>query len=166
MKLLFRSSLFTFLSFLSAVVLLGACGGGSSPPKVTPEATQSATQSSADESDLPGSSSSSAICRDNVLLTYGGEPATVLDPILVSDIGTAEYIIEIFSGLVTLGLDLTVEPDLAASWKVSDDGLTYTFTLRDNAVFHNGRRVTAEDFKYSIEPVSYTHLPLPTIYSV
>ena len=163
MKLLFRSSLFTFLSFLSAVVLLGACGGGSSPPKVTPEATQSATQSSADESDLPGSSSSSAICRDNVLLTYGGEPATVLDPILVSDIGTAEYIIEIFSGLVTLGLDLTVEPDLAASWKVSDDGLTYTFTLRDNAVFHNGRRVTAEDFKYSIERAADPANASPTV---
>ena len=163
MKLLLRSSLFTFLSFLLAVVLLGACGGGSSPPKVTPEATQSATQSSADESDLPGSSSSSAICRDNVLLTYGGEPATVLDPILVSDIGTAEYIIEIFSGLVTLGLDLTVEPDLAASWKVSDDGLTYTFTLRDNAVFHNGRRVTAEDFKYSIERAADPSNASPTV---
>lgn len=163
MKLSFRSSLFTLFSLLSAIVLLGSCGGGSGPPKVAPETTQSATQSSADESDLPGSSGSSAICRDNTLLTYGGEPATVLDPILVSDIGTAEYIIEIFSGLVTLSLDLTVEPDLAASWKVSDDALTYTFTLRENAVFHNGRRVTAEDFKYSIERAADPANASPTV---
>ena len=163
MKLSFRSSLLTLFSLLSAIVLLGSCGGGSGPPKVAPETTQSATQSSADESDLPGSSGSSAICRDNTLLTYGGEPATVLDPILVSDIGTAEYIIEIFSGLVTLSLDLTVEPDLAASWKVSDDALTYTFTLRENAVFHNGRRVTAEDFKYSIERAADPANASPTV---
>ena len=163
MKLSFRSSLLTLFSLLSAIVLLGSCGGCSGPPKVAQETPQSATQSSADESDLPGSSGSSAICRDNTLLTYGGEPATVLDPILVSDIGTAEYIIEIFSGLVTLSLDLTVEPDLAASWKVSDDALTYTFTLRENAVFHNGRRVTAEDFKYSIERAADPANASPTV---
>ncbi len=91
------------------------------------------------------------ICGENRLITFGADPATVLDPIQVGDAGTAVYIAEIFGGLVTLDLDLNVTPDIAERWEVSDDGLTYTFFLRDDVVFHNGRRVTAEDFKYSFE---------------
>ncbi len=59
---------------------------------------------------------------------------------------------EIFGGLVTLDLDLKVQPDIAESWDISPDGTVYTFHLRDNAVFQQGgRRVTADDFKYSLE---------------
>jgi len=148
MKVLKQSFLIIVAVFFSCAVLFSACGGESGGSKIEPTETQRATEG---KGDLRGSSSSSAICKENRLLTYGGEPATVLDPILVSDIGTAEYIIEIFGGLVTLGLDLQIESDLAESWKMSADGLTYTFKLRKNVVFHNGRRVTAEDFKYSIE---------------
>lgn len=42
-------------------------------------------------------------------------------------------------------------PSLAESWKVSDDGLTYEFVIRQGALFHNGEPVTAEDVKYSFE---------------
>lgn len=93
----------------------------------------------------------SGICGENRLITFGSDPATVLDPIQVGDADTAVYVTEIFGGLVTLDLDLNVRPDIAERWEVSDDGMTYTFFLRDDAVFHNGRRVTAEDFKYSFE---------------
>ena len=44
-----------------------------------------------------------------------------------------------------------LEPDLAENFTVSDDGLTYTFKLRDGVKFHNGRPVTASDVKYSLE---------------
>ncbi len=57
----------------------------------------------------------------------------------------------IFSGLTTLNTDLQVRPDLAAGWAVSDDGLTYTFYLRENALFHDGRPVTAQDVIFSWE---------------
>lgn len=93
----------------------------------------------------------SGICGENRLITFGSDPATVLDPIQVGDADTAVYVTEIFGGLVTLDLDLNVRPDIAERWEVSDDGMVYTFFLRDDAVFHNGRRVTAEDFKYSFE---------------
>ncbi len=93
----------------------------------------------------------SGICGENRLITFGSDPATVLDPIQVGDADTAVYVTEIFGGLVTLDLDLNVQPDIAERWEVSDDGMVYTFFLRDDAVFHNGRRVTAEDFKYSFE---------------
>jgi len=41
------------------------------------------------------------------------------------------------------------QPDLAESWTVSEDGMTYTFTLREDVLFHTGRNVTAEDIVFS-----------------
>ncbi len=80
----------------------------------------------------------------------GGEPPT-LDPALTQDAISAAYIVEIFSGLVTLSQDLELAPDIAESWELSADGTTYTFHLRDDVEFHDGKPVTAHDFKYSIE---------------
>ncbi|MBC8248799.1 MAG: peptide ABC transporter substrate-binding protein [Anaerolineales bacterium] len=80
----------------------------------------------------------------------GGEPPT-LDPALTQDATSATYIVEIFSGLVTLSRDLEIVPDIADSWELSDDSTTYTFHLRDDVKFHDGKPVTAQDFKYSIE---------------
>ena len=93
----------------------------------------------------------SGICGENRLITFGSDPNTVLDPIQARDDVTSQYIVEIFGGLVTLDLDLNVVPDIAERWEISADGLTYTFFLREDVVFHNGRRVTADDFKYSFE---------------
>jgi oligopeptide transport system substrate-binding protein len=68
---------------------------------------------------------------------------------------------------VTLDYDLRVVPDIAERWEISPDGRTYTFYLRRGVKFHNGREVTAEDFKYSFEraadpktqsPVAETYL--------
>ena len=97
------------------------------------------------------SGSASGICADNRLITFGDDPATVFDPIQVGDASTAEYTAEIFGGLVTLDLDLNVVPDIAERWEISEGGRVYTFFLRDDVVFHNGRRVTADDVKYSLE---------------
>ncbi|MCH7484616.1 MAG: hypothetical protein IIA90_05650, partial [Chloroflexi bacterium] len=85
------------------------------------------------------------------LRLFGPDPIT-LDPACASDAGSAEYIVEIFSGLVSFDLDLNVIPDIAEGWEVSDDGTVYTFTLRSNVLFHdNSRPVTADDFKFSLE---------------
>jgi len=42
-------------------------------------------------------------------------------------------------------------PDIASGWDISDDGLVYTFHLREDVFFHEGRQVKASDFKYSWE---------------
>ena len=77
-------------------------------------------------------------------------PST-LDPALCGDSTSAGYMVEIFSGLVTLDAELNVIGDIAEDWDVSADGKTYTFHLRQGVKFHDGRAVTAGDFKYSIE---------------
>ena len=46
---------------------------------------------------------------------------------------------------------VSIYPDLATSWEISEDGLTYTFHLRDDVRFHDGEQLTAEDVKYSLE---------------
>ena len=100
-------------------------------------------------------------------LRLTGAPPATLDPALVQDSFSSTYIVEIFSGLVTLDRNLDVAPDLAERWEVSPDGRTYTFYLRRDAKFHNGRPVMAADFKYSLEracspglasPVAATYL--------
>lgn len=55
----------------------------------------------------------------------------------------------IFSGLVSFDPRLNLVPDLAETWDISPDGTVYTFHLRKNARFHNGRPVTAQDVVYS-----------------
>ena len=57
----------------------------------------------------------------------------------------------VYSGLVSFDPRLNLAPDLAATWDVSPDGMVYTFHLRENAKFHDGRPVTAQDVVYSWE---------------
>jgi oligopeptide transport system substrate-binding protein len=87
------------------------------------------------------------IPRDQALFTLGGESNNprVYDPA----VGGGDELV--FSGLVSFNPQLQVTPDLAASWDISPDGTTYTFHLRPDARFHNGRSVTAQDVVYSWE---------------
>ena len=76
---------------------------------------------------------------------------TSLDPHQIGDVTSSIVVGEIFGGLVTLGLDYQPALDLAESCTISPDGTVYTFVLRDNAQFHDGKPVTANDVKWSIE---------------
>ena len=81
------------------------------------------------------------------------DPPT-MDPHLTTDNISGRLVNEVFGGLVTLGLDLNVTPDLAERIEVSPDGLHYTFHLRKDATFHNGKPVTSEDVRWSLERVA------------
>ena len=74
-----------------------------------------------------------------------------LDPALAADSTSEMYIVQIFSGLARLDQNLQVAPDIASSWDTSSDGKTYTFHLRHDVKFDDGKPVTAADFKYSWE---------------
>ncbi|MHB1296445.1 MAG: peptide ABC transporter substrate-binding protein [Anaerolineae bacterium] len=80
----------------------------------------------------------------------GAEPLT-LDPAMVQDSTSAEYVVHLFSGLVTLDREMEIQPDLAASWDLSGDGRIYTFHLVEDATFQDGRPIAAEDVVYSLE---------------
>jgi len=59
----------------------------------------------------------------------------------------------VFEGLTRFMSDGSIVPGLAESWEISDDGLVYTFTLRDGVTFHDGTRMDAEDVKFSLERI-------------
>ncbi len=77
---------------------------------------------------------------------------TTLDPHVGYDWQNWSVIKTIFDGLMDYKPGTTdLEPDLAESFTISEDGLTYTFKLRDGVKFHNGRAMTAADVKWSLE---------------
>lgn len=84
-----------------------------------------------------------------------------LDPVRVNDMTSSHIIINIYDQLVGFDHELNIVPQLATSYDVSADGLTYTYHLRSNAQFHDdpcfpngkGRRVVASDVKYTFERV-------------
>uniref|UniRef100_UPI004055E0EC ABC transporter substrate-binding protein n=1 Tax=Acetatifactor sp. TaxID=1872090 RepID=UPI004055E0EC len=77
-----------------------------------------------------------------------------LDPHKATAAGTKEILFNIFEGLVKADENGNMMNAVASDYSISEDGLVYTFTLRDNVKFHNGNVVTAEDVKYSLERVS------------
>ena len=76
---------------------------------------------------------------------------TNLNPATVNQVIQFSITAEVLSGLVQLDPELKPSPDLAESWEVSDDLLTYTFNLRENAKFHTGRQFTADDVVFTYD---------------
>jgi oligopeptide transport system substrate-binding protein len=95
-----------------------------------------------------GTTTPSIDVEGQVLYLFGNDPYS-LDPAVSGDASSNTYIIQIYSGLVRLDENLMIAPDIAESWKTSNGGCTYTFYLRQNVYFHDGKPVTAEDFYYS-----------------
>jgi len=84
-------------------------------------------------------------------VTYKDDIST-LDPAIGYDWQNWSMIKALFNGLMDYKAGTyTLEPDLAESFTISPDGKIYTFKLRKDVKFHNGRKLTAEDMKYSIE---------------
>jgi peptide/nickel transport system substrate-binding protein/oligopeptide transport system substrate-binding protein len=73
------------------------------------------------------------------------------DPALAPDIFSAYAITAVFTGLVQLDDHLQLKPQLASSWDVSSDRLTYTFHLKPNLKFSDGTPLTSADVAYSID---------------
>lgn len=92
-------------------------------------------------------------------------PPTTLDPATVQDGTTIDLLQNIYEGLVIWNTRSEVVPGVAERWDVSKDGRTYTFYLRRGVRFHNGREVTAEDFKYSIERACHPATNSQTAYT-
>ncbi len=67
----------------------------------------------------------------------------------------------IYSGLLKIGPDNTLLPDLAESYEISSDSLTYTFTLKDKAYFSDGEKVTADDIIFTINKIQDSVIKSP-----
>ena len=83
--------------------------------------------------------------------TLGPSDPPSLDPVHITDTVSHAVASELFDGLVAFDHALKIRPAIAGRWVISKDGRTYTFKLRPDVKFHNGRTVTAEDFRFSFE---------------
>jgi ABC-type transport system substrate-binding protein len=99
---------------------------------------------------------------DNTLRIVSLFDIRTADPHIAYEVETWSTVGLFYRGLVEMITTDTVGPALAESWTVSDDGLVYTFTLREGGLFANGREITAEDVKYSFERMFAPEFPSPT----
>ncbi len=93
-----------------------------------------------------------AEATDNVL-RFGTDAEPIgFDPHTISAVASLRVISQVYNTLIDVDENLDVVPELATSWEQPDD-VTYIFHLRDDVNFHNGRKMTAEDVKYSFERI-------------
>ena len=77
-------------------------------------------------------------------------PPRFINPILDISQADGDLTRLVYSGLTRVLADGSIVPDLAEQFQISEDGSTYTFTLRENATFHDGAPVTASDVLFTV----------------
>ncbi len=151
MKIVTNKVLFV-LAMLTLTIALGGCSG---------------------DKKSEGSSESGKEARQESVKspTYGGEitvgiPQDLddsLDPHKAVAAGTKEVLFNIFEGLYKPDSEGNLVPAVASDCKISEDGKTYTFTLREGIKFHDGSLVTVDDIKYSIDRCADTSQGEPLV---
>ena len=130
------------LTLVLALSLLPACGK-TAEPAATPAGTDAPTETAA----APETGRAAA----NEVNIGIAQDFDSLDPHVMNAAGTKEIMFNVFEGLVKPNSDGEIVPAVASEIIKSDDGLTYTFTLRQGVKFHNGDPVTMQDLVFSIE---------------
>ena len=99
---------------------------------------------------------------DEQVFTYSEiSDAPSIDPGLVEDVHGSDIARDLFEGLMNQDPQGNLIPGVATGYEASDDGMTYTFTLRDNAKWSNGDPVTAQDFVYAWQRAASPELASP-----
>ena len=102
-----------------------------------------------------------ALASDQSFTYRVGDESPSIDPGLVEDVDGADVVRDLFEGLYNQDAAGNLVPGVALSHDVSDDGLVYTFTLRDNAKWSNGDPVTSGDFVYAWQRAASPELASP-----
>ena len=140
--------------FLAAVMVVSvtACGNSSSDNATTPsESTEEATSTGDDAA--AESDGGAASTGEKVLSVQIGPNPETLDPALNSAVDGGNMILHTFECLLTVDEEGKLAPGQAESWETSEDGLTWTFHLRDGLKWSDGSDLTANDFVYSWQRV-------------
>ena len=139
MKRISRRSFLKVAGVGAAALGLAACGGSKSGSTATSGSASSAAGSSTGSVNTAG-----------FTVQYGPNPET-LDPSLNSAVDGANTIITIFEPLLIINENNEVIGGQAESWEASEDGLTWTFTMRDGLKWSDGTDLNAKDFEYSFK---------------
>ena len=121
---------------MTMAVALGGCTG---------DKTAETPVSSAENADESGFSATGQIT-----IGIAQDLDDGLDPHKVDAAGTREILFNVYEGLVKYDVNGNLVPAVASDYAISPDGLTYTFTLREGVLFHDGNAVTPDDVIYSL----------------
>ena len=146
MKRISRRNFLKVAGVSAAALGLAACGGSKSGSTAT---SGSAAGSTAGGTNTAG-----------FTVQYGSNPET-LDPALNSAIDGANTIITIFEPLLLINENNEVIGGQAESWEASEDGLTWTFTMRDGLKWSDGSELNAKDFEYSFKRMANPNTAAP-----
>lgn len=138
MKCISRRNFLKVAGVGAAALGLAACGGSKSGSTATSGSASSA------------GSSTGSVNTAGFTVQYGPNPET-LDPALNSAVDGANTIITIFEPLLLINENNEVVGGQAESWEASEDGLTWTFTMRDGLKWSDGTDLNAKDFEYSFK---------------
>lgn len=141
-------------------MLAAACGTPTPAPTVAPTKAPTAAPTAAPKPAEPTKAPAAPTAAPTVAPTKAPAAPTVLrvrytrdpkslEPGLFTELVTGWICTDLHAGLLRFNEKNEVSPYIAKSWTISPDGLTYTFTLRDDVKFHNGRKVVASDFVYT-----------------
>jgi peptide/nickel transport system substrate-binding protein len=149
------------------MLLVSACGPAATPSPTAPAAAPTTAPAAAKPTTAPAPAAQPTTAakpttapaaaqagqpkRGGILKVGLQADPTALDPQKTSLTALFHVTEHIYSLLVRLKADLTVEPDVAEKWDISPDGKTYTFTLRKGVKFHSGKPLVAADVKYTFE---------------
>ena len=136
MKRISRRNFLKVAGVSAAALGLAACGGSKSGSTATSGSTAGST--------------AGGVNTAGFTVQYGSNPET-LDPALNSAIDASNTIITIFEPLLLINENNEVIGGQAESWEASEDGLTWTFTMRDDLKWSDGTDLTAKDFEYSFK---------------
>ena len=156
-----RKKVVSALLCTAVAVSLAACGGQGTS-ETTGTSTQGAsgeqTEAAAPETQAAGEALTAFgevpedVDREQTITFAQGADPRGLDPAIVDDGESSKPIVQMYEGLLKFGDSNTeVEPCLAESWDISDDGLTYTFHLKEGVKFHDGTDFNAEAVKFNVE---------------
>ncbi|MEA2459923.1 MAG: oligopeptide transport system substrate-binding protein [Actinomycetota bacterium] len=149
---------------LFALLLFAACTGGNAEPVAGPSASAGGPDATSSSSGgvIPGDgdpssspSSADVFAPEDLVLDVATPEASTLDPMRIQDPASVLVARQLFEGLTRWDPETNkVLPAAAESWKASDGGRKFTFTLRSGMTFHDGSPVTSEDFRFAFDRIA------------
>ena len=146
---------------LAACMVMGmtACGSSASTTDSQPAADGTTSETQAATTDAAAQTTESTGDKE-LAVQIGPDPETI-DPALNSAVDGGNMLLHAYECLLTVGQDGTLQPGQAESYDVSEDGLTWTFHLRDGLKWSDGSDLTANDFVYSWKRVCDPEVAAP-----
>lgn len=146
---------------LAACMVMGmtACGSSASTTDSQPAADGTTSETQAATTDAAAATTESTGDKE-LAVQIGPDPETI-DPALNSAVDGGNMLLHAYECLLIVGEDGTLQPGQAESYEVSEDGLTWTFHLRDGLKWSDGSDLTANDFVYSWKRVCNPEVAAP-----